>query len=194
MTNIDIINSGLADVGQSPINTLGDGTKASILAKAKYPILRDAVLAAREWTFAKDRIQLNRDAVAPAFGYSYRYIIPSTVLRVVRCYQSGGLAPILLNDWVREGSRVLTNQLDPVFAEVLIQVDEGLFSPGMVETLSARCSAAFAIPLTENRQLAKDWMDNYKSLLLDAAATDGQQGTMQALRPVSLPGRRNHGL
>lgn len=194
MTAIEIINSGLADVGQNAISTLNDGTKAANLAKAKYPVLRDAVLEAREWTFAKSRIQLNRDVVVPVFGYSYQYVIPSALLRVVRVYQSGGLSPILLNDWVREGSRILTNQLDPIFAEVLFRADEGTFSPGMVEALSARCSAAFAIPLTENRQLAKDWMDNYKSLLVDAAAMDGSQGTMQQIRPVSLPGRRSHGL
>lgn len=194
MTNIEIINLALSDCGATLIAALSDDLPEARNAKAKYGAIRDAVLEAREWTFAKRRLLLAKDPVAPAFGYSFQFILPSTTLRVIRTYRNSGTltgAPDLIEDWVREGSRVLTNEDSPVYAEVLVRVDEGDFSPGMVLAFAARLTAALAIPLTENRQLAKDFMDYYKALIQDAAAMDGSQGRTQRLRPPAMPGRRS---
>lgn len=193
MTAIEIINLALSDCGVDLIADINEDTAEGRQAKAKYGPIRDSVLESREWTFAKQRLLLAQDAVAPAFGYTYQYILPSNVIRVIRVYNNSGTIngrPDLVDDWVREGYRVLTDEASPIFAEVLLRVDEGAFSPGMVMALAARLTSAFAIPLTENRQLAKDFMDNYKALVTDAGAMDGSQGRTQRLRPPSLPGRR----
>lgn len=193
MTDVEIVNLALSDCGQKPILSFDDGSPAAVQAKAKYAAIRDAVLECREWTFAKTRVQLAEDANAPLFGYTHQYVIPSTVVRVARLYDQNGVAagtPLLTHDWVREGRRVLANRAGPLYAEVLVRVPEGEFSPGMTLALAARLTSAFAIPLTENRQLAKDFMDAYAAQLTDAAAMDGSQGRTQRLRPIPLPGRR----
>jgi hypothetical protein len=193
VTNIEIINLALSDCGAGLIASLADDLAEARQANAKYVPVRDAVLEAREWTFAKKRLLLAKDPAAPAFGYTYQFILPSDTLRVIRCYNNSGNingTPDVVSDWVREGWRVLTNEDSPIYAEVLFRADEGSFSPGMVLALAARLTSALAIPLTENRQLAKDFMDYYKALIQDAAAMDGSQGRTQRLRPPSLPGRR----
>jgi hypothetical protein len=194
VTKIEIINLALSDCGANLIGTVDDDLPEARQAKAKYNAHRDAVLECREWTFAKRRLQLNLDPTVPAFDYTYQYIIPSNVLRVVRVY-NGSVAPVnglypQVDDWVREGWRVLTNETGPIFAEVLLRVDEGDFSPGMVLALSALLTSVFAIPLTENRQLARDFMDKYEVYLKEGGAMDGSQGRTQVLRPPPLPGRR----
>lgn len=192
VTDIEIVNLALSDCGVDPITAFDDATPAARQAKAKYVPIRDAVLEDREWTFAKSRLLLAEDPNVPVFGYAYAYIIPSNVIRVCRCYQGQGgtdVTPPYVEDWVREGWRILTGQAAPVYAEVILRVGEGSFSPGMVLALAARLTSAFAIPLTENRQLAKDFMDNYATFLSDAAAMDGSQGRTQRLRPPALPGR-----
>lgn len=186
MTDIEIVNLALSDCGAGRISAIDEDSPAGRQATAKYVAIRDAVLECREWTFAKRRISLSRDAAAPAFGYTYQYVIPSYVLRVIRVIEGD----FRLDDWVREGARILTDEAGPLFAEVLVRVGEGDFSPGMVLALAARLTAAFAIPLTENRQLAKDFMDYYEVLLTDAGAMDGSQGRTQQIRPPPLPGRR----
>lgn len=194
MTSIDIVNMALADCGGNLISVIGEDTAEGRQAKAKYAGLRDLVLEAREWTFAKGRLLLNRDPIAPAFGYTYQYIIPPAVIRVIRVYNSSGTvagSQVLVDDWVREGARVLTDDAGPLAAEVILRVDESTFSPGMAVALAARLTASFAIPLTENRQLAKDFMDYYKAFMQDAGAMDGSQGRTQVLRPPPLPGRRS---
>jgi hypothetical protein len=186
VTNIEIINLALSDCGAAQIAALTDDLPEARQAKAKYVAIRDAVLECREWTFAKRRILLAQDMTTPVFGYTYQYVVPSNVIRVVRVYAGDDLC----EDWVREGWRVLTDDATPIYAEVLVRVDEGEFSPGMVLVLAARLTAAMAIPLTENRQLAKDFMDYYETLLTDAGAMDGAQGRTQRLQPPPLPGRR----
>lgn len=192
MTAIEIINLALSDCGVALISTIDDDTAEGRQAKAKYGPVRDAVLEAREWTFAMQRLLLAQDAVAPAFGYTYQYVLPSNTIRVIRVYDTGSLIedPEPVDDWVREGWRILTNEPAPIYAQAIMRVDEGSFSPGMVLALSARLTSVFAIPLTENRQLAKDFLDFYKAQLIDAASLDGSQGRTQRLRPPPLPGRR----
>jgi hypothetical protein len=193
VTSIEIVNLALSDCGCGAIATFDDDLPEARQAKAKYVATKDAVLEAREWTFAKRRLLLAQDSTAPAFGYTFQYTIPSNVIRVIRVYNDSGTlsgSPTPVDDWVREGWRVLTNDDSPIFAEAIVRVDEGDFSPGMVLTLSARLTSVMAIPLTENRQLAKDFMDRYEALIKDAGSMDGSQGRNQRLRPPPLPGRR----
>jgi thiamine phosphate synthase YjbQ (UPF0047 family) len=114
----------------------------------------------------------------PTFGYTISTSSPETI-RVIRVYNTSAAsmngALDTVDDWVREGWRVLTNEISPIYAEVLQRVDESTFSPGMVLALAARLTAAFAIPLTENRQLAKDFMDFYEALIKDAGRWTGRR-------------------
>lgn len=192
MTDIEIVNLALSDCGVAAIATFNDGTPAANQAKAKYLLYRDAFLESREWTPAVTRLVFALDAVAPVFGFTYQYIIPSNVIRVLRIYTSSGVAsgtPIPADDWVREGWRILTDEAGPIYAEVLQRVDENSFSPSMAVALAARLTSVLAIPLTENRQLAKDFEDKFQTMLTDASASDGQQGRTRRMRPPPLPGR-----
>lgn len=194
-TAIDIVNLAISDCGCALITTFDDLTPEARVAKAKYSFVKDAVLESREWSFAKQRILLNKDPAVPAFGYAFQFILPSTILRVIRIYDATGAAynsPLV--GWVREGYRILTNTDAPIYAEVLVRVDEGSFSPGMVLALAARLVSVMAIPLTENRQLAKDNLDFYGELMKDAGAMDGSQGTTQVIRPPALRGRQPSGI
>lgn len=195
MTSIEIINLALSDCGVDPIVTINDNNARAKQAKAKYVATRDMVLEAAEWSFAMEQFQLAEDAVTPLFQYSHRFIIPSIILRVCRVYDSSGLpagTPMPDTNWDRKGWRIVTNQAGPIFADAIQRVDEGTFSPTMVTALAAKLTSRFAIPLTENRQLAKDFGDIYESTLMAATSLDGKQGRMRRLRPTPLPGRQQN--
>lgn len=191
-TSIDFINNALALCGIKPATSLADGTPASVIAAAIYPGVFMAVLEEREWTFAKRRLQLVQDTNTPAFGYTHQYVLPGDIITVVRCYQGDSAAfgmPPILQDWVREGFRVLTNETDPVYAELIFKADEGAVSPACGQALVHRLAGEFAIPLTENAKLSDMHWKLYESLIVSAGASDGKQGTTQRLRPPPLPGR-----
>lgn len=188
MTDIEIANLALSWCGSKPITQFEDSTPEARVAKANYTPAKLHVLADREWTFAKDRLLLNKDPVAPVFGYTYKFIIPTTVVRVVRVFNDAN-SDDQLDDWVREGWRVLTNEDSPIYAEVLTQVTEASFSPGMVQALAHYLTSVMAIPLTENRNLALDHAKQYEAMVRTAAAMDGSQGRTQRMKPPRLPGR-----
>jgi hypothetical protein len=191
VTDIEIVNFALGEVGSNLITSFDDLSAEATLAKAQYKSIRDAVVISREWTFAKTRYVLAQDAVAPAFGYLYQFVLPTNVLRVLRVYDTTGLdTSTQLDDWIREGFRVLTNTLGPIYAEVLVRVDESAFAPDMAIALANRLAAEWAIPLSENRQIAADQAALAQKRLMDAAAVDGSQGRTQRMTPPPLPGRR----
>lgn len=195
VTDIEIANIALSDCGVDPIVKFTDNNARAKQMKSKYAAVRDMVLEAAEWSFALQQIQCAEDATTPLFQYSHSFIIPSVVIRVLRVYDSSGLpagTPMPDTDWVRQGWRIFTNHAGPIFADTIQRVGEGSFSPTFVIALAAKLTAKTAIPLTENRALAKDFEDLYQSTLTDATSLDGKQGRMRKLRPTPLPGRQQN--
>jgi hypothetical protein len=188
VTDIDIVNMALGQVGVGRINSLSDLSNEAKVANDHYATVRDALLEERMWTFATFREQLAQDATPPVFHYANRFVIPSLVLKVWECYDSSdGDEPI--DDWAREGQFVATDE-GQVWAVTTHRVNEAVFSPSFTNALSTRLGAVLAIPLAENRQLFSDLMSLSDTLLKIAAGSDGQQGRTKATRAPRLPGRR----
>jgi hypothetical protein len=58
LTEIQVINQALRNLGEDPITALTDATRRAQLANEFYPIVRDATLLAHPWTFALQRQRL----------------------------------------------------------------------------------------------------------------------------------------
>lgn len=58
LTEIQVINQALRNLGEDPIDAVTDPTRRAQLANEFYPIVRDATLAAHPWTFALQRRRL----------------------------------------------------------------------------------------------------------------------------------------
>lgn len=190
MTDIEIVNAAIIRCGCAPISTFKDKESSEArTADTQYIGARDHVLAARQWTFAKGRAVLAQAASTPAFKYSYQYIITKEMLSVVRCFSDAD-GNETVDDWEPEGEYVVTNQAPPLYAEVIMRVPEGRFSPGMVQCLIEYLIHVMAVPLTENRVLSADALKTYREKMTEAAGVDAMQGRTLVPRPVRLPGRR----
>lgn len=184
MDVVGICNAALGLVGSGSITALDDATTEAGLCTRLYTPARDAVLAERVWTFATERVTVAADATAPAYGYAYRYAIPSTTLRVLEVGDGTSSSDV---DWRREGAFVLTDQAGPIFMRVLKRIeDPALWSPGFVQALTYRLAADLCTPLNENRTLRADLWNLYQSSLKTAAYTDGMQGRGEPLRAGRL--------
>lgn len=188
MDLVSLCNAALGLVGAQPITALTDDVTTATLCSRLLPMCRDAVLEEREWTFAVSRQVLAADTTAPAFGYDYRYLVPSTVLRVLQLEDGTTSTDV---QWVREGAYLLTDQAAPVYVRWLTRVeDPALWSAGFTQTLIYRLAAALAVPVTENRTLQADLYQLYQRALRDAAATDGMQGRSQVIRAGGIAAAR----
>jgi hypothetical protein len=71
-----ICNQALSLVGESPLLTIDDDTKAGRTCRLHYADTRDELLVQTRWHFATVRQWLARLATAPPFDYAYAYQLP----------------------------------------------------------------------------------------------------------------------
>jgi hypothetical protein len=172
ITEVSICNSALIKVGADRIDSLSDDNKRAILCNEQYTKVRDEVLQSHLWNFALARVELAKDATAPAFEYANRYLLPSDVLRVFFLYP-------MENDieWKREGNYILTDD-DPLkIVYIRKEPDTSLFSPVFAECLAYRLAQELAYPLVQSTQLAQLMEQKYQDFLRKARSYDAQEGT-----------------
>jgi hypothetical protein len=174
----DIANLALVPLlGCNRINNIEDEQTEAIVMKAAYIYCRDAVMEERAWTFATGRATWTPTANVPPFGFSAEYLMPSTVMRVLRIETLRGVTG---KDWVVETNGNLTVLLanDPALnVKYIEKVDNtNRFSAGFINCLAIYLAWFTCIGLTENRSLQDSLWVKYQDALTEAASSDGQQG------------------
>ena len=179
MTDIEICNMALGQLGTAGIASLDDDSDEARACKTFYGPVRDAVLSDAAWSFALGLRVLNPDADAPIFKWAYKFTVPSDVARVHRADDGTGEYRM---QW-----EVLDNAVHadstPVYVEVVRKVtDTSKYSPAFCMALATRLAAELCIPLTENRALHGDLWALYEKKIKAATRTDGSQGKSERIR------------
>lgn len=186
---VAVCNKALALLGANVILSLEDNQTEAIVCKAVYDAVRDKVLEDRAWTFATGRGVPVADSTPPAFGYTYRFLIPSDVIRVVNVgtpVSNSTIVTLTPINWAREGDYVLTHQKNIGWVYIKRAVDLSLWSPAALDAFSYALAAEIAVALTDNSSITERLLAGYESRITDAGATDGAQGTAQQLRATRL--------
>lgn len=187
-----ICNQALTWLGQNPMSSMDDKSKAAEWMRTNYPFLRDAVLEEVTWTFATDR-QTSTTADKDGWGVMWSHPKPLNWISVMRVFGSvdsygNGQDPDL--NWRLEGGNILS-QYDTVYLWGIMQIsDTAKFSPMFNQALAARVAADAAIPLTQNSSLQKDMWALYVSKIEAAAARNGQQGGNDRINKGNMTRRR----
>ncbi len=168
---VQICSNSLTKLGAEPITSFDDNTNRSNLCKAYYPDVRDAVLRAYPWNCAVLRTSLARDATAPAYGYSYRFALPTDpyCLRVLE-----------VEDDVEhriEGRYLLCDETSVNVKYISRITDPGLFDALLVAAIECRLAAELAYPVTRSPSLIQAMWGLYAEKLKEARGIDGQEGT-----------------
>ncbi len=148
---VEIYNSALSLVGQKPIISFSDGTRAANEGALKFPLVRDALLEQHEWSFATDRVELVKDAVSPAFGYANQFILPMTdMIRPLtfteRAQNRQGYDDI--GRFEIEKDRLLTDR-DEVFLRYIFRnEDVTQYSHAFVQALAAKTAMEISFAIT----------------------------------------------
>lgn len=82
-SKIEIINRALVKVGQARISSIDENSKGATTVRTVYDQVRDTLMQTYIWNFTKTRVQLAADAIAPLFGFQFRYRLPAGTLRVL---------------------------------------------------------------------------------------------------------------
>lgn len=179
-SQVDMANLALGEIGQSPITSLDDGTRAANLCKANFPILLEAMLTDHDWNFAKKRAQLAQEAAAPLFGFSRQFTLPADCAAARRINQDDKIP------WKVEGKSLLTSEA-AVNLEYTSYVDDvnqwsGMFRLGFAKLLASYLAGS----LTGDMKKSEALLGQYTKLVFDAKAIDGQQGSADEGRVTAL--------
>lgn len=175
VSQVDILNVALIEVGAKIITDPDEDKKAAIQTKIVFPMMRDAVLRAHPWNFALERAQLPAETTGPVFGPKYSYLLPTSP-HCLRALRVGEFDDRIV--WRVEGRKILTDAVAPINLRYISQVTAlSRFDALYTVTLGARIGATIAKSISGETGLAKDLWSLYVAKLREARNIDAQEGT-----------------
>jgi hypothetical protein len=191
-SQVGIANLALIRAGTKTITALTE----NIVVNAVWQYIRDEVLAAKDWKFAKTRVALAKNATAPVYQFDYAYTLPTDFLRLCRqdasdasVFPSGLYSEdqmtgqIYINSYyypykieaISDGTLCLLSDYDNTDNDIYITyiqkiTDVTKFSPAFINALANRLGAEIAISITESSNKFADLMNLYKETLKTAEA------------------------
>jgi len=171
MSELSICNSALIKAGSEKITSLADNNKRAITVSTQYPIIRDMLLYHYPFKFSLERTILTVDPTPPAFGWLYRFELPSDCLR-----------PLEVDDcpytkWTREGNYILTNGNEDLKLKYIKRVtDTDLFDPMFVEVLALYLAFDISFQLTQSSTFQEKLDARVNEMLRSCRSYSAQQG------------------
>lgn len=170
MTDTELANNALRLVGHTTIDDIDSTSNETaitckqLLASCRLYMLRD-----NTWNRAKKRVTLSADPTVPAFGFNYRYALPSDCLKVIETNDDGyGFAV--------EGQYLLTDA-PTLSIRYIMDIPVSSFDAMMATTLETLLASRLSSALFENDTMAQKKYELYQMIRNDAKATDGQEGS-----------------
>ncbi len=156
--DINVCNQALMQMGGKRISGFDDNSVEERDCEAIYETLRDQVLEAFPWTFAKRRASLVQATETPDFGYSYFYALPADCLNPGKMDSAVGTAEA---EWTVEGEMLLTDEEEVNLHYTAKVVDAQKYSPSFIQALALLMASRLAMSIGKNAKLANELEDKY---------------------------------
>lgn len=175
-----IANRALIKLGAALIVSLDENRKEAKTMNANFDSVRDAELRKGFWKFAKKRTTLAPNDPAPAFQWTYAYLLPSDFIRM---YEAGE-DPMGDIDYEIEGNRLLTNEGPIFYLKYVARIeDASQFDPLFAEMMSCRLAREGCEALTQSNTKFAKLDEDYKQARLDALMTGAMEEPSKELQP-----------
>jgi hypothetical protein len=172
MTQLDICNAALAELGQKDIQSLNENSEGARLCTQLWTMNLSALLEEHPWGFATKRAALMIAAGSPAFGYSSHFMLPVDFISLQSIEGED-----YLSDYKIEGGYFLTNASALSIQYTASITDTTKFSPLFADALAARLAWRMAKPITGSASEAQAAFQVYQERLSRAKGSDNRQGT-----------------
>jgi hypothetical protein len=202
-TPIDICNLALTKLGAHIITSFTDQITEAILCNIHYPIIRDAVLEDRDWSFAIAEVQLvpatPTDPFPPEYGQAYA--LPSDCLLVRYCFipnpvalSSGSLLnqeitseqAVTRPSWNKFGNLAFSST-SSLWARYIRRIEDTTqYTSQFIQALACRLASELAMPVTNRVELQAQLYKEYEMKLMAASGRDGSVGTPQVIQVSQL--------
>jgi hypothetical protein len=164
---MEIINVALARLGESPIQSLEEGSVPANVAKQMYDVARTAALRDYNWAFASKIATLARLDVTPV-DFRFAFALPSGCLRVAGL--RGG-APYTLR-----GDVLYADCENAVIEYTEDVVDTVRYDSKFVEALTYKLASELAMPIKGSADLMNYYREAYEATIRQAATYSAREG------------------
>ena len=173
-----LANLALMRLGGSLLTDLdADDTEEASKCRLLFEELRDQLLVAGHWAFAIKRVALALLGTEPAYGFSYKHQLPTDCLLVISVNDE----VYYHTEYKIEGTTLLTDD-NLVYIRYVAQIsDPAQWSPMFKQTFVLRLALELSYDMRADKQLTEMLARQYLTMLHEALAIDGQQGTADLL-------------
>jgi hypothetical protein len=162
----EIINIALARLGESPIQSLDEGTVPANAAKLLFDSARQSALRDYNWSFALRMDSLARTDAEPV-DFRYAFALPHGCLRAIRLR---GESPFAVR-----GNQLFTDEERPVLEYVADVPDANDFDSKFSEVLSYKLASELAMPVKGSSELMAQFFNVYQTLIQQAASESARE-------------------
>ena len=174
-SEVGIVNNALLKLGENPISSFEENSKAARLAQETYADYRDALLRDHPWNFALRRVGLSASTTTPTWGYDNAFPLPtepSYCLRVVEVQNPNDKA------WRIEGRTIVTDMGAPLNILYVQRVgDPNEMDSDFRDALSSFLAMNWAERLTKSADVYSMMTQQFNLKIKPARSVDGQEGT-----------------
>lgn len=155
----------------SNIDPPQSGSKFARQANLWYDDTRREVLSESDWDCAKKRQQMAAESTGPAFGWTYRYLLPADYLRVSTINDE----KVPETEYEIEDGYLLCDIKGPLnFRYIYDQEDIAKWSPKLLQSIARKLAANTAYFMTGNRTFQQEKEDEYRLYLSESMTIDAQ--------------------
>lgn len=172
-SKVSICNRALNSLGiKQRIASLSEDSEAARKCSLIFDDCLDEVLRAYNWNCAQERVSLAQSTATPAFGYSYKYVLPLDCLRVISIEDEDASS-----DYRLEGRYLLSDETSVKILYIKRVADVNDLDALCRRCLAARIAAEISYSMTNSNTLAEQMWTLYAGMMTEATEIDAQEGT-----------------
>lgn len=185
---LDIVNLALMRIGESPIQSMDEGSTPARSATLLYDLSRRAVLRDYDWAFAM-KVGHVSVVASDEFGdkFTYAGVLPSDCLRVVEVLPPVGSGPIFVSDalsvppgvsvrspfrseWFKVyNGKLYTRIPHPLVKYVRDEENVDLFDSKFIEAFSYKLAGELAMAVRQSETLMASMLNAYQAIISKAS-------------------------
>jgi hypothetical protein len=174
ITEVDICNRALSRLGtRATVAALDENSSEARTVAIWYAATRDSLLRVHDWNFARRRVLLAAQGVAPT-GWRFRYALPTDCIRLLRLTSAepeAGSARFEVAGDV--AARFVLCDAPAAEAVYTARVDDpNLYDAGFASALVDQLAAHIAYPITQKTETAVRLAQLARVALADAMAAN----------------------
>lgn len=168
---LDIVNLALLRIGESPIQSLDEGSTPANAANLLYDMSRRAVLRDYDWSFAiKTAVLPFVESGSPDEKGVYACVLPSDCLRVVEVLRCGDSGSFFRSEWFRVyGGRIYVRDHKPLVKYVRDEENVDLYDSKFIEAFSYKLAGELAMAVRQSESMMTSMLNAYQSIVSQAS-------------------------